>query len=166
MVACMQSGNVALQSPVNCQIEIGSLNIHLVVRQSASSKGTYNCASAMPFNLLISRLRNAAAYISVDRRICAQVKGFHWYSPFSTDRSLVSEPSSKSTMSKQEKQPELQEGEKVAWKFGAGKAVGHVDHKLTEPTQVPRTPLLTCLVGSRRMPSILDDALEVQKKCL
>lgn len=33
-------------------------------------------------------------------------------------------------------QPELQEGEKVAWKFGAGKAVGHVDHKLTEPTKV------------------------------
>jgi hypothetical protein len=122
------------------------------------SKGTKGCASAMPFNQLISRLRNgAAAVISVDRRICAQVKGFHWHSPSSTDRSLVSEPSS-STMSKQEKQPELQEGEKVAWKFGAGKAVGHVDHKLTEPTQVSRIPLLTCLVKSRRMPSMLDDA--------
>ncbi|GAQ89548.1 hypothetical protein KFL_005350030 [Klebsormidium nitens] len=36
----------------------------------------------------------------------------------------------------QQSQPELQEGEKVAWKFGAGKAVGHVDHKLTEPTKV------------------------------
>ncbi|CAM6101723.1 unnamed protein product [Calypogeia fissa] len=39
-------------------------------------------------------------------------------------------------MSSEQEQPELHEEEKVAWKFGAGKAVGHVNSKLTEPTQV------------------------------
>lgn len=51
---------------------------------------------------------------------------------------LVTRPLlARATMSKQASEAdELQDGEKVAWKFGAGKAVGHVDHKLTEPTKV------------------------------